>query len=286
MCGGTLGDIGSSLADFGKSAISNIGNFFGVGDIGRLTGMGSILPKSGAPIGMFGLPQRYSTPMMGMAALAGGAYLGAGALGLTGQGGAGMGAAGLTEEEQLMASLNAMTDPEAAGAGGFMGGLLGGGGGLGGGTLSNALILGSGVFGLSQAAAMQRMAAAAQQQADPFGPQRGQYQEQLARLSADPSSVTKLPGYQFGFEQGNTALQRMMAAGGKLGSGEAEIAAQRYGQEYAGQFLSAEEARLAGLAGANIAPNPYGALTGQGMASDIASRSLATIGYGMGRMGY
>lgn len=42
------------------------------------------------------------------------------------------------------------------------------------------------------------------------------------------------PGYQFGLDQGNQALDRRAAAGGSYFSGQALKAAQRFGQDYAG----------------------------------------------------
>lgn len=146
-------------------------------------------------------------------------------------------------------------------------------------TLSTGLNIGSGLYGLYQSKQMQDMARSAFTQSNPFGPYRQQYAEQLARLGANPSSITGYPGYQFGFDQGSQAVQRAMAAQGYLGSGNEAIALQRYGEEYAGQFLSAEEARLANLAGASIGPNYGPALQGYDIGANTAASSLALLGY-------
>lgn len=193
----------------------------------------------------------------------------AGAPGVSGAGGFGTGA-------------DWLSGPGAADPTAYMGVLGGGETGVGGlGMLGKGLIYGSGLLGMYQSQQMMKLAKQAQAQADPFGPYRGAYAKELGALEADPSSITSRPGYQFTFDQGNQALQRMLAAGGLLGSGNALVEAQKYGQGFAGQYLTQEEQRLAGLAGANIAPNPAIGLQGYGMGSDLASRALATIGYGM-----
>ena len=55
-------------------------------------------------------------------------------------------------------------------------------------------------------------------------------------MAAAPTSsdVIAEPGYQFGLQQGQQALQRQATARGMLNSGNALLAAQRYGQDYAG----------------------------------------------------
>ena len=70
------------------------------------------------------------------------------------------------------------------------------------------------------------------------------------------------------------AVQRSMAAQGYQGSGNMMAAMAKYGGDFYGQEVN----RLASLGGANISPQI--ALQGQGMASDLASRGLASLGYG------
>ncbi len=147
---------------------------------------------------------------------------------------------------------------------------------------SDWLSIGGGLYGLYQAEEQRKLAKKAAEMQDPFGPQRAQYAEQLKKLNADPSSVTKLPGYQFGMDQGTKALTRQMAATGYTGSGNEAIALQDFGQKYAGEWYNAERDRLASLAGAQFGPSGGNTLlAGNVNANDILARSLASIGYGL-----
>jgi hypothetical protein len=149
-------------------------------------------------------------------------------------------------------------------------------------SLKDAMSVGSGLYGLYQSNQIQNLAKSAFSQSNPFGPYRDQYAKQLSGLIANPSSITSYPGYQLGFDQGNQAVQRSMAAKGFLGSGNEATALVQYGQGYAEQFLGNEEQMLAGLAGSGITPNFGAALSGYGMGNEIASQSLASLGYGLG----
>lgn len=60
----------------------------------------------------------------------------------------------------------------------------------------------------------------------------GQYGSLLKEFTGDDLETD--PGYQFGLDQGNQALDRRAAAGGNYFSGQALKAAQRFGQDYAG----------------------------------------------------
>jgi len=133
------------------------------------------------------------------------------------------------------------------------GGGAGGGGGIG--PVGTGLMLTSGLLGMRQSSQLDQLGEELAAQQDPFGPYRSQYAEQLARLSADPNSVTSLPGFEFARDQGQQALMRASAARGKLGSGEEAIALQKYGQDFAGTYLQQEQQRLAQLAGAQFAPS-------------------------------
>lgn len=96
--------------------------------------------------------------------------------------------------------------------------------------------------------------------ADPFASQRPQYQQQLSQLMSNPSSVTNTPGYQFNFNQGETALQRQEAATGNLNSGTADINAVQYGQNYATNTFNTYEQMLAQLAGGNLSQGNAGSV--------------------------
>jgi hypothetical protein len=198
--------------------------------------------------------------------------------------GAGLGGLGLTAPGIDMAGLGAGMGPidyslgsatgigsTGAGSGGMMDmlrrrmaamGMTPGNLGMVGGGL-NML---SGLYGLNAAQQMQAMAG----RADPFSTYRPGYAAQLSQLTADPSRITSMPGYRAGLQ----AVQRSMAAQGYQGSGNMMAAMAKYGGDFYGQEVN----RLASLGGANISPQT--ALMGQGMASDLASRGLASLGYG------
>jgi hypothetical protein len=67
-------------------------------------------------------------------------------------------------------------------------------------------------------------------------------------LLADPSSITSDPGYEFGVQQGQQALERSAAAGGNLLSGKTLLDVNKYGQEYGQQYYDKALGRQAGLA--------------------------------------
>lgn len=148
-----------------------------------------------------------------------------------------------------------------------------------GGPISNLLNIGSGIYGMMQSNKMMDLAQQAAQMQDPFGPQRPQYQAALANLYANPSSITSMPGYQAGLN----AVERKMASQGYLGSGNMMAALSQYG----GDFFDKEVARLSMLSGAQFAPTGGNALlTGTQFGNDLASRSLATLGYGVRGLGW
>ena len=198
-------------------------------------------------------------------------------------GGMGFGGLGLTAPAMDMAGIGAGVGPiDYSLAGGMpAGGVAGGGsvmdmlrrrmGALGMtpsnlGMIGGGLNLVSGLYGLNAAQQMQAMTG----RADPFGAYRPGYAAQLSQLTADPSRITSMPGYRAGLQ----AVQRSMAAQGYQGSGNMMAALQKYGGDFYGQEVN----RLASLGGANISPQI--ALQGQGMAADLASRGLASLGYG------
>lgn len=93
---------------------------------------------------------------------------------------------------------------------------------------------------------------AAANASDPFRSQRGQYQQQLASLMNNPSSITSTPGYQFNLQQGLNSVQGQAAAAGMGNSGNVLTALQQYGSNYATNQLQNQELLLAQLAGANV----------------------------------
>ena len=52
-------------------------------------------------------------------------------------------------------------------------------------------------------------------------------------------------------------------------------------QDYGGRAFEAEQAKLAELAGATMRPDTGAVIQGQAAANDTASRSLASLGYGV-----
>lgn len=71
----------------------------------------------------------------------------------------------------------------------------------------------------------------------------------IRALLADPSSITKDPGYEFAFNQGARALGNSAAARGMTYSGAAGKALTRYGTDYASTKLDQTYNRLSNLAG-------------------------------------
>jgi hypothetical protein len=141
--------------------------------------------------------------------------------------------------------------------------LAGGAGSLlsGGGGARSIFDLVSGIYGL-------KLADDAREASDPFAQYRGAYGAELAALEANPSSITSRPGWQAGME----AIQRNNAARGYAGSGNEMAVMSRYG----GEFYNNEANRLAGLAGANVAPG-----AGQVAAAQLANLGVSSIGYGL-----
>lgn len=148
------------------------------------------------------------------------------------------------------------------------------------GPLSTALGVGSGLYGMYEAQQLKKQMAQLGASADPFGPYRAQYAQQLSALQSDPSRITSMPGYQAGLE----AVQRSMAAQGYTGSGNMMAALSKYG----GDFYNQQVQQLAGLAGAGISPATGASITAQGLtgAADLTSRGLASIGYGTRMAGF
>lgn len=160
----------------------------------------------------------------------------------------------------------------AAGAGGSsfnLGNLFGGGGGGGiGGSgigIGGALQGLSSIYGIYQGNKMLDLAKGA----DPFRNYRDGFAQQLAALMADPSSVTKLPGYAANMKASEQALTRNLASQGLTGSGTAAEALTKFGAEYQGNAFNTYLSQLAGLAGAGS--------TGAGGAGQMTAGGYNTI---------
>jgi hypothetical protein len=148
--------------------------------------------------------------------------------------------------------------------GGDLGMVSGGGAATGGMGLGGYAQIGSSALGLYQGQQMKGMAGAA----DPFGKYRGGFAQQLQALMANPSSVTKTPGYQAGMDAAQQSLTRNLASQGLTGSGTAAEALTKFGAEYQGQQYQQQIQNLMGLSGANIA--------GAGTAAQITAGGMNT----------
>lgn len=120
--------------------------------------------------------------------------------------------------------------------------------------------------------------------ANPVASQQPQYQAMLSELLNNPSSVTKLPGYQFNLQQGLGALQSQEAATGNLSSGGADIAAVQYGQNYATSAFNNYEQMLAQLGGFTSA-NPGAAASAYTSAMNGNTGGTGAIGSAAAALG-
>ena len=108
----------------------------------------------------------------------------------------------------------------------------------------------------------------AAQQMDPYGPYRDQMAKKLNDLVNNPSSINNTPEYKARIQ----AAQRMMAAQGYTGSGNALVAAANAGGDAYQQAFN----NLAMLSGANQAPGNGAMAAAQGKAQ---SNQQALQGY-------
>lgn len=98
---------------------------------------------------------------------------------------------------------------------------------------------------------------------------------QIQSLLADPSSLTKDPGYAFGLNQGQKTLANGAAARGMTYSGAQGKALQRYGQDYAGTKLDQSVNRLTSLANVGQAGASTIAGAGQNYAGQVGNNLTA-----------
>ena len=124
-------------------------------------------------------------------------------------------------------------------------------------------------------------ASSAANAADPFASQRGQYQGMLSNLINNPSSITSQPGYQFGLDQSNKAVEGSAAANGMVNSGNVLQALSTNSQNYAATQLNNQELLLAQLSGANVgSPGTAGQIL-QGQ-NTLNQQAAGTVGNAVG----
>lgn len=116
-----------------------------------------------------------------------------------------------------------------------------------------------------------------------FGEQQG-FEQQLAKLIADPSSITSDPGYQFGLSQGLQGVQRQYGAMGLNKSGGAGSALMSFGENYAQNAWMQQIQMLGQLSGImGGPPSSYGsAATSTGPLMQAFNSFLGAFGGGMG----
>ena len=146
---------------------------------------------------------------------------------------------------------------------------------------SPIMSIGSGLYGMSQADQLRKMAAMSGKRADPWGMSGGRSlaDAQLQELMNNPGQVAaRDPSYALRMQ----GAQRATAIQGQ-DSGAMSVAGANASTDWYNQRL----AQLGGLAGAtqNPAAGEQVSMSGQLGANDLASRSLASIGYGVTRGG-
>lgn len=106
----------------------------------------------------------------------------------------------------------------------------------------------------------------------------GGIQRQIPGGGAQPmdynSIIQNLPGYQFNFDQGETAVQRNLAARGLLQSGAGVKALTQYGQGYASQATQDYLNGLRSLAGLGEVSSQATGAAGQNAANNISQSQL------------
>lgn len=146
--------------------------------------------------------------------------------------------------------------------------------------VSGALSIGSGLYGLTQAEKLKKMAEIAAQKSDPFGMSGGRAMadQQLQALMADPSQVAAGdPAYKLRIQ----AAQRAMAPMGQ-NSGAMAVAGANASTDWYNQRLQ----QLGTLAGAGFSPAQGQSVGLQGIqaAAGLGSSAQAGIGYGVNTM--
>jgi hypothetical protein len=109
--------------------------------------------------------------------------------------------------------------------------------------------------------------------ADPFAPERGQYQQQLAALMRDPNSFKTDPGYKFALGQGQEGITRAEnALYGTQRTGSLAPDLAKFTEGYASQAYADRINQLMVLSGATTgSPAAAGLATAQGTTNQQAS---------------
>lgn len=148
-------------------------------------------------------------------------------------------------------------------------------------TMAVAAVAGVGLTAYNTIKGQQTATTATTMASTQFGEQQ-QYAQMLQQLISDPSSVSKLPGYQFQLQQGSEAVARQMGAAGQGQSTAERAALMQYGQGLASSFYGQQTALLAGLSGLQSASSPaqnIQAATGaQGAATNQAAGLFGSMG--------
>lgn len=121
-----------------------------------------------------------------------------------------------------------------------------------------------------------------------FGEQQ-HYASILQNLIDDPTTVTRLPGYDFNFQQGTDAVAREMGASGFLGSGNEAIGLTQYGQGYAMSTFNQYAGLLSSLSGLQTSSPNSNLLNTSSSAGQTSfnqtGQLLASLGYMYGAPG-
>lgn len=117
--------------------------------------------------------------------------------------------------------------------------------------------------------------------ADPFQQYRGGIASTLNDYVTGKKSIQTDPGYQFAFNEGQTAVSRAAAARGMNNSGNVMAALQQRGQDIASQQYGSIIDRLTNLAGAT-SQNAIagGQIYGNMMGQSLTGQAEAEIGLG------
>ncbi len=146
---------------------------------------------------------------------------------------------------------------------------------------SPILSIGSGLYGMSQADQLRKMAAMSGKRADPWGMSGGRSlaDAQLQELMTNPGQVAgRDPSYALRMQ----GAQRATATQGQ-DSGAMAVAGANASTDWYNQRL----AQLGGLAGAGVNPGTAEQINmnAQGDAATLTSKSLYDIGYGVNNIG-
>lgn len=117
--------------------------------------------------------------------------------------------------------------------------------------------------------------------ANPFGGERDKYQKMLSDIYTDPTAVLNNPSHVATVTKQMNAIEARNRASGYMGSGKNSLDLADYQANADAQYLDAEKARLAQLAGAQFGPEAAAALWMKGQENQMNSESnaLGALGY-------